>query len=242
MCGVDNLDLYRAIVRDPVTGQEWRDYWAFNVLGLVAAAVETPALGIDESRTMGLFLFRLVEAPSLIVVDERVVDAVLRRAIPGVVFDAGERVVATRCPNPGESTATSFLDKKEADHQHQSPDDHLHHRSPGPARASGTAGMIRPPPAGEQKWIADLKPEYRQGENGDKAQPISHSWGERIGVRVELKVEPPDADLESGTLIGESGRAELSFVSGELRLHGRPDDGDGAGQCRSAREDRSHRR
>ena len=87
--GVDNLDLYRAIVRDPITGQEWQNYWAFNVLGLVAAAVETPALGIDESRTMGLSLFRLVEAPSLIVVDERVVDAVLRRAIPGVVFDAG---------------------------------------------------------------------------------------------------------------------------------------------------------
>ena len=87
--GVDNLDLYRAIVRDPVTGQEWHNYWAFNVLGLVAAGVETPALGIDESRTMGLLLFRLVEAPTLIVVDERVMHVVLRRAIPGVVFDAG---------------------------------------------------------------------------------------------------------------------------------------------------------
>jgi hypothetical protein len=74
--------------------------------------------------------------------------------------------------------------------------------------------------AAEQKWISELKPEYRQGENGDKAQPISHSWGERIGVRVELKVEPPDADLESGTLIGESDRAELSFVSGETAFTG----------------------
>lgn len=87
--GVDNLDLYRALVRDPITGQEWHDYRAFNVLGLVAAAVETPRLGIDEAKTLGLFLFRLVEAPSLIAVDERVMDAVLRRAIPGVVFDAG---------------------------------------------------------------------------------------------------------------------------------------------------------
>lgn len=87
--GVDNLDLYRAIVRDPDTRQEWTNYWAFNVLGLVAAAVEKPALGIDEAKTMGLFLFRLVEAPSLIVVDERVMDAVLQRAIPGVVFNPG---------------------------------------------------------------------------------------------------------------------------------------------------------
>jgi hypothetical protein len=88
--GVDNLELYRAIVRDPVTGQEWHDYRAFNVLGLVSAAVETPGLGIVESRTMGLSLFRLAEAPSLIVVDERVMEEVQRRAIPRVVFDAGE--------------------------------------------------------------------------------------------------------------------------------------------------------
>jgi hypothetical protein len=74
--------------------------------------------------------------------------------------------------------------------------------------------------ADEQKWIAELKPEYRQGQNGDKAQPISHSWGERIGVRVELKVEPPDADPEAGTLIGESDRAELSFVSGTTSFTG----------------------
>jgi hypothetical protein len=88
--GVDNLELYRAIVRDPVTGKEWHDYRAFNVLGLVAAAFENPGLGIDESRTMGLFLFRLAEAPTIIVVHKRVMEAVLRRAIPGIEFDAGE--------------------------------------------------------------------------------------------------------------------------------------------------------
>ena len=87
--GADNLDLYRAIVRDPAAGQEWNNYWAFNVLGLVSAGVETPALEIDESRAMGLLLFRLVEAPSIIVVDERVKNAVQRRGIAGVVFEPG---------------------------------------------------------------------------------------------------------------------------------------------------------
>jgi hypothetical protein len=89
--GVDNLDVYRATVRDPVAAREWDNYWAFNVLGLVAAGVSDPALTIDESKTKGLLLFRLAEVPSIIVVDEIVRQAVQRRAIPDMVFDVGAR-------------------------------------------------------------------------------------------------------------------------------------------------------
>jgi hypothetical protein len=72
-----------------------------------------------------------------------------------------------------------------------------------------------PATATEQDWIANSKPEYRRGENGDKAQPVSHSWEHPVGMWVYIKVEPPDADPEVGKLIGESGRAELSFKSPE---------------------------
>jgi hypothetical protein len=74
--------------------------------------------------------------------------------------------------------------------------------------------------AAEQRLIAELKPEYRQGQNGDRAQPVSHSWGEHIGLKVVLKVEPPDADPETGTLIGESERNALSFASGTVSFTG----------------------
>jgi hypothetical protein len=87
--GVDNLDVYRATVRDPVAAREWDNYWAFNVLGMVAAGVGDAALAIDESKTKGLLLFRLAEVPSVIVVDEIVRQEVQRRAIPDMIFDPG---------------------------------------------------------------------------------------------------------------------------------------------------------
>jgi hypothetical protein len=87
--GVDNLDLYRAVVRDPFTGRAREDYWGFNVLGLVASAVENPAVTIDEAKTGGLLFYRLAEVPSIIVVDETVRRAIQRRAIAGVTFDGG---------------------------------------------------------------------------------------------------------------------------------------------------------
>jgi len=43
----------------------------------------------EQKADVAFELFRLVQAPSIIVVDERVMHVVLRRAIPGVVFDAG---------------------------------------------------------------------------------------------------------------------------------------------------------
>jgi hypothetical protein len=74
--------------------------------------------------------------------------------------------------------------------------------------------------AAERDWIANQKPEYRRGENGDKALPISHTWGERIGIWVKIRVEPSDAEPESGTLMGQSSRPEVSFQSPQWTFPG----------------------
>lgn len=101
--GVDNIQYYDAVLRNPTTGEEFRDYKAFNIVGLVACAdmgaselmgtssssmgdVDFHALVIDESKTHGLYLFRLAEATSAIVVHERVRTAIEAAGIPGFVF------------------------------------------------------------------------------------------------------------------------------------------------------------
>ena len=94
--GVDNFEAFPAILRNPTTGAEWTDYWAFNVLGLVAAAhgsssadtlipgntegVSTPLLGfrtliLDKKKTRDLSMFRLAESPSTLLVHKRVREA-----------------------------------------------------------------------------------------------------------------------------------------------------------------------
>ncbi|WP_371877633.1 imm11 family protein [Pyxidicoccus parkwayensis] len=102
--GVDNFELFDAVVKDPVTGQELHDYKAFNVLGLVAAAdmdksrrapinpdsemidVFFDSLVIDPSKSQGLLMFRLAQSVNAIIVHEQVKQAVEKRGIPGMVF------------------------------------------------------------------------------------------------------------------------------------------------------------
>jgi hypothetical protein len=101
--GVDNIQYFDAILRHPKTGEEHRDYKAFNIVGLVACAnmqsselmgtssssvgdVDFHALVIDESKTRGLLLFRMAEATNAIVVNERVRQAIEAAGIPGFVF------------------------------------------------------------------------------------------------------------------------------------------------------------
>lgn len=101
--GVDNIQYFDAVLVNPATGQEWRDYKAYNIVGLVACAdmaasrlmgtggarlgdVDFEALVIDESRTGGARLFRLAENVSAIVVDEAVKAAINASGIPGFVF------------------------------------------------------------------------------------------------------------------------------------------------------------
>lgn len=101
--GVDNVQYFDSILIDPASGQEYTNYKAFNIIGLVAAAdmgkselmgtadssmgdIDFHALVIDESQTRGLLLFRLAENISAIVVHERVKAAIEAAAIPGFVF------------------------------------------------------------------------------------------------------------------------------------------------------------
>ncbi len=103
--GVDNLELFDAVVSDPNTGQSYTNYKAFNVLGLVACAdmgasefmgtsesemldVDFDALVIDEKKAGDLLLFRLAENISAIIVDDTVRQEVEKRKIPGIVFYA----------------------------------------------------------------------------------------------------------------------------------------------------------
>lgn len=89
--GVDNIDAYDAIVRDPETGQLWTDYKAVNIIGLISATdlgksayvpTDTPIIDvlfdtmvIDETRTGGALLFRLAENLNAILAHGRLRDA-----------------------------------------------------------------------------------------------------------------------------------------------------------------------
>lgn len=100
--GADNLEAFPAVLRDPGSGKEWTGYRAVNVVGCVAG-VDFERSGLDRSSIEGLALypswfvlaepelawfrlFRLAESPDLVVVDERVREAVERRGVAGVTF------------------------------------------------------------------------------------------------------------------------------------------------------------
>lgn len=86
--GVDNLQLFDAVISDPRTGSVASNYKVVNVVGVVACAdlgrstytatgtplidVSFDSLVIDEKRAGGLLLFRLAESLSAIIVHERV--------------------------------------------------------------------------------------------------------------------------------------------------------------------------
>ncbi len=101
--GVDNIDFYKAVVKDPLDGKELTNYWAFNVLGLISCAdmrksklmgtsqsqlldVDFDSLVIDETATMGFSFFRMAENISAIIVSDRVKETIERHKIPGMVF------------------------------------------------------------------------------------------------------------------------------------------------------------
>lgn len=83
--GVDNFDVYDAVIRDPRSGLVSTGYKAVNVLGSVAATDtersawdprsemgvrEFTHLVIDASKVSKVRMFRLAERPSLVIVDE----------------------------------------------------------------------------------------------------------------------------------------------------------------------------
>lgn len=101
--GVDNLQLFPAVIRDPSTGVQHTNFKAFNIVGVVAAAdmaksdrmdttdsamidVDFRSLAIDEKKAAPFRLFRLAESVNAIIVDDIVKAEVERRGIPGMVF------------------------------------------------------------------------------------------------------------------------------------------------------------
>jgi hypothetical protein len=101
--GVDNLELFRAVIRDEEKGIDYTNYKAFNIVGVVSCAdmsksqrmgttnstmidVDFDSLVIDESKTGGALMFRLAEAVNAIVVHEKVKRNIKKRGIPGMTF------------------------------------------------------------------------------------------------------------------------------------------------------------
>lgn len=100
--GVDNLQTYRAVLKDDGSRQSWPQYHSVNVLGLVATVdlarsgitaseeergdLDPETLVLDEKNTEWFRLFRLAESPDLIIADDCVREAVERRRVPGVLF------------------------------------------------------------------------------------------------------------------------------------------------------------
>lgn len=101
--GVDNIAVYKAIIRREDGSVVSEDYLAYNVIGVIQAAdvgktqfapentsrmidASIEKLSIDHSRGRGLLLFRLAESLRTVVVHERVKEEVERRRIPDIVF------------------------------------------------------------------------------------------------------------------------------------------------------------
>jgi hypothetical protein len=87
--GIDNVDYYDAILREPTTGTMYRNYKAANIIGVVGAAdlanssysapsgtpiidTDFDSIAIDTSQARDLLIFRLAECSTAIVVHEKV--------------------------------------------------------------------------------------------------------------------------------------------------------------------------
>lgn len=87
--GIDNLDVYDAILRSEDGKVEYKGFKAYNILGLIRAAdlsktvfngppgtrlidASIESLVIDPDKAMGILMFRLAENVSAVMVHERV--------------------------------------------------------------------------------------------------------------------------------------------------------------------------
>lgn len=102
-CGVDNMQYFDAVLQDPSTGQQYANYKAYNIVGLISSAdmsastlmgtsdsrmldADFDALVVDGSKPRGALLFRLAENVSAIVVHAQVRQAMEASGIPGFAF------------------------------------------------------------------------------------------------------------------------------------------------------------
>lgn len=104
--GVNNLELFPAVLSNPTTGEAHTDFKAFNVIGLVSAVdlntsklmhgsarmqvldTDFEQLNLDVPESNNLHLFRLEESCNAICVSEKVKAEIEKRNIPGIIFYA----------------------------------------------------------------------------------------------------------------------------------------------------------
>ena len=99
-CGVDNLDLYNAVIRELATGHEYRNYLAVNIIGVISGADRTQSVStsldglgnwferlvLDEHATRGSLMFRLRGSLSKVMVHRRVKEAIEAKGFPLLQF------------------------------------------------------------------------------------------------------------------------------------------------------------
>lgn len=108
--GVDNLDVYDAVIRSEDGSVEFADYKAFNLIGLVSAAgpgtkydtsnasrlidASIESLSIDAARARGALMFRLAEYAGAVVVHRSVKEAIEAAKIPFIAFREPEEFIS----------------------------------------------------------------------------------------------------------------------------------------------------
>lgn len=99
--GVNNLQTFRSVLENQQNGEQWEGYQAVNIVGLVDCAnmrkskysniggglVSFRKLVVNASSAAGALLFRLPQAPELILIHERIRDSILSYEPPLTGFD-----------------------------------------------------------------------------------------------------------------------------------------------------------
>ena len=98
--GVDNLQIFPAVVTDTVSGHTSEDYVVVNVVGLVSCVDMSKSIGhpianahyferlvIDSNQAHGLLCFRIKQSIIEIIVHQQVADAITKGAFAGVVLE-----------------------------------------------------------------------------------------------------------------------------------------------------------
>lgn len=101
--GVDNLDVYDAVIRSEDDTIEYKGFKAFNIIGVVSAAdlsrtrfshdnpsraidASIESLGIDEKKAKGLLMFRLSEYVGAVIIHDRVKRSLEKKHFPYLEF------------------------------------------------------------------------------------------------------------------------------------------------------------
>lgn len=101
-CGVDNLETFKVVMRSQLGHPDQHEYVAVNIVGAIAAADMTKSdvedasdgmldvlfnsLVVDEKKTRGQLMFRLVESIQTVLVHDSVASGLLNRGGLGLTF------------------------------------------------------------------------------------------------------------------------------------------------------------